>query len=74
MYQKNPRAHKNKIGTPPLQNPKSPPSKEFYGHEGFPPEKKNQKSQAPIQLTQPFPACPRIAGENFYGYDAFFWV
>ena len=45
-YQKNPRAHKNKIGTspppphaytPPPQNPKYPPplNEEFYGHGVF---------------------------------------
>ena len=39
FYQKNPRAHKNKIGTPdPPPKPKIPPpqKEEFYGHGGFP--------------------------------------
>ena len=43
---------------PPSQKPKFPPppeNKEFYGHGGFPAERK-QKLQAPIKLTHPFPA------------------
>ena len=44
MYQKNPRTHKNKKRhTPPPPNPKSPPPKneEFYGHGGFPEERRH---------------------------------
>ena len=59
-HQKNPRAHKNKIGTPPPPKPKLPPAppenEEFYGHGGFPAER-TQKFEAPIKLAQPFPAA-----------------
>ena len=63
--QKNPRAHKSKIGTPPLpQNPKYPPplNEEFYGHGFF------------LQKERIFPGVhkigaaisgPRIADKNF---------
>ena len=51
--QKNPRAHKNKIGTPPPPN--TPPKKgEFYGH-GFPAER-THFFQVSIKLAHPFPA------------------
>ena len=58
--QENPRAHKSKISTPPppSKNPKFPPppqNEDFYGHGGFPAERK-QKFQAPIKLAHPFPA------------------
>ena len=55
--QKNPRAHKNKIGTfPPPPKPKNtPPLKRgIYGH-GFPAER-THFFQASIKLAQPFPA------------------
>ena len=54
VCQKNPRAHKNKIGTPPPPKPKIPPPKkeEFYGH-GFS-CRKSAFCQASIKLTHPF--------------------
>ena len=63
--QKNPRAHKNKIGTPPPPKPKIPPppkNEEFYGH-GFFLRKERifpgvHKIDAPI-------SGPRIADNNF---------
>ena len=58
IAQKNPRAHKNKIGTsPPPQNPKYPPppqNEEFYGH-GFS-CRTDAFFQTSIKLAQPFPA------------------
>ena len=63
--QKNPRAHKNKIGTPPPPKPKIPPppkNEEFYGHRVF------------LQKERIFPGVhkivaaisgPRIADTNF---------
>ena len=63
LVQKNPRAHKNKIGTPPPpQNPPPPLKEEFYGH-GFS-CRKNAFFQAPIKLAQPFPA-PELRTKNF---------
>ena len=62
-FQKNPRAHKNKIGTPPPpQNPPPPKKGEFYGH-GFSCRKnaffpRVHKIGAPI-------SGPRIADTNF---------
>ena len=66
--QKNPRAHKNKIGTPPppkKKKPNTPPpqTEEFYGH-GFFFCRKNAFFQAPIKLAQPFPA-PELRTNNF---------
>ena len=67
IHQKNPRAHKNIIGTspPPPSNPKSPPpqNEEFYGHGGFSCRKKAflpgvHKIGAAI-------SGPRIADTNF---------
>ena len=52
--QKNPRAHKNKIGTPPP--PQTPLKKgEFYGHMVFPAER-THFFQVSIKLAHPFPA------------------
>ena len=53
--QKNPRALKNKIGTPPPPTKTPPLKEEFYGHAFFP-CRKNAFFQAPIKLAQPFPA------------------
>ena len=40
--QKNPRAHKNKIGTPPPKKPKIPPkTRNFMDMEGFPAERRH---------------------------------
>ena len=64
LFQKNPRAHKNKIGTsPPPQN------EEFYGH-GFFLQKERifpgaHKIGAAI-------SGPRIAGRKFYGHVLIF--
>ena len=73
--QKNPRAHKNKIGTP----GDSPPQKKnpntlcktgnFMGMEGFPAER-TQPLHAPIKLAQPFLA-PELRAKNIYGHEAF---
>ena len=52
--QKNPRAHKNKIGTSPPPPKPPPPNAEFYGH-GFS-CRKNAFFQVSIKLAQPFPA------------------
>ena len=57
-FQKNPRAHKNKIGTPPPpKDPKYPPPKtrNFMEKMGFS-CRKNAFFQASIKLTHPFPA------------------
>ena len=56
--QKNPRAHKNKTGTPP-PNPKYPPppkTRNFMDMKVFFSAERTQKFQAPIKLAQPFPA------------------
>ena len=56
--QRNPRAHENKIGTsPPPRKPKFPPpqNEEFYGHGGFPTERRHF-FRVSIKLAQPFPA------------------
>ena len=59
--QKNPRAHKNKIGTPPP--PKTPPKKgEFYGH-GFS-YRKNAFFPGVHKIGAPI-SGPRIADTNF---------
>ena len=60
MSQKNPRNHKNKIGTPSPPKPKLPPppppkSRNFMIM-GFP-CRENALFQAPIKLAQPFPAA-----------------
>ena len=69
--QKNPRAHKNKISTPPPQNQIPPPKKneEFYGHGGFPAERRHF-FQVSIKLSQPFPALQNC-GHEFYGHEDF---
>ena len=58
-FQKNPRAHKNKIGTPPppKKNPKYPPhpKRGILWAWVFPAERAHF-SRAPIKLAQPFPA------------------
>ena len=70
--QKNPRAHKNKIGTsPPPHSPKYPPppqNEECYG-----PAERMHFFEAPIKLAQPFPA-PELRTKMFgphpqYGWD-----
>ena len=67
--QKNPRAHKNKIGTsPPPQ--KTPKNAEFYGH-GFS-CRKNAFFQASIKLAQPFPA-PELR-TRILRTRGFFWI
>ena len=63
--QKNPRAHKNKIGTSPpqkTQNIPPPQNAEFYGH-GFS-CRKSAFFQVSIKLAQPFPA-PELRTKNF---------
>ena len=72
MGRKNPRAHRNKIGTctPPLsRNPNTPPLKRgILWAWGFS-SRKNQKCQAPIKLAQPFPArelrVEKLWGKSF---------
>ena len=56
-YQKNPRAHKNKIGTSPQKKPKIPPPPKTrnFMDTGFPAER-TQFFQVSIKLAQPFPA------------------
>ena len=64
-FQKNPRAHKNKIGTPPppkTQNTPPPRTRNFMGM-GFS-CRKNAFFQAPIKLAQPFPA-PELRARDF---------
>ena len=67
--QKNSRAHKNNIGTsqpppPPKKNPKYPDLKRgILWAWGFS-CRKNQKSQTPIKLAQPFPV-PKLRTKNF---------
>ena len=66
LAQKNPRAHKNKIGTPPPPKPKNTPpppqNEEFYGHVFFLQKERifpgAHKIDAPI-------SGPRIADKNF---------
>ena len=61
-FQKSPRAHKNKIGTPPPP-PKTPPKKgEFYGH-GFS-CRKNAFFPGVHKIGAPI-SGPRIADTNF---------
>ena len=70
ILRKNPRAHKNKIGTPPPPPQKPPPKKEeFYGH-GFFQQKERIFFKASIKLAQPF-SGPRIGGHEFYGHKDF---
>ena len=69
---KNPRAHKNKIGTPPPpKNPIPPPpqTEEFYGH-GFS-CRTDAFFQASIKLAQPFPA-PELRTKTLRT-RGFFW-
>ena len=54
-FQKNPRAHKNKIGTPPPPPPKPPPKTRNFMDMGFPAER-THFFQVSIKLAQPFPA------------------
>ena len=62
-FQKNPRAHKNKIGTPPPPPPKHPPKKgEFYGH-GFS-CRKNAFFPGVHKIGAPI-SGPRITDTNF---------
>ena len=51
--QKNPRAHKNKVGTPP---PKNPPLKRGISWTWWFPAERKQKFRVPIKLAHPFPA------------------
>ena len=55
QFQKNPRAHKNKIGTPPPPPKKTPPKRGNFMDKGFPAER-THFFQASIKLAQPFPA------------------
>ena len=70
---KNPRAHKNKIGTstPPPKKPKIPPPKkeEFYGHGGFPAER-TKKMPGAHKIGAAI-SGPRIAGGNFMDITLF---
>ena len=73
FHQKNPRAHKNKIGTlpPPPQNPKNPPppkTRNFYGY-GF-----SCRTDAFFQASIKIGAAisgPRIADTNFTDTEDF---
>ena len=71
--QKNPRAHKSKIGTPPLKKTQIPPpppkTRHFMGEGGFPAERM-QFFQAPIKLAQPFLA-PELRVKRIRGHEAF---
>ena len=73
VFQKNPRVHKNKIGTsPPPPNPKySPPKTRNFMDIGFPAER-THFFQAPIKLAQPFPA-PELR-TRLLRTRGFFWV
>ena len=68
VSQKNPRAHKNKIGTPPPpKNPKCPKTRNFMDM-GFS-CRKSAFFQASIKLTHPFPA--QNCGQKFCGHEDF---
>ena len=69
LFRKNPRAHKNKIGTsPPPAKPKiPPPNPKFYGH-GFS-CRTDAFFQASIKLAQPFPAAELRT--KIYGHEDF---
>ena len=56
IYQKNPRTHKNKIGTPPPPNPNTPPPKTRNFMDMAFPAEQTHFFQASIKLVQPFPA------------------
>ena len=67
LFQRNPRAHKNKIGTSPP--PPKPPSKtRNFTDMGFPAER-THFFQASIKLAQPFPA-PELR-TRIYGHEDF---
>ena len=63
--QKNPRAHKNKIGTsPPKKNPNTPPPKTRNFMDMAFPAERTHFFQASIKLAQPFPA-PELQANKF---------
>ena len=71
--QKNPRAHKNKIGTPPPKKTQNtPPLKGgILWTWGFA-CRKNAFFQAPVKLAHPFPAPATLScGQKFYGHEDF---
>ena len=71
LFQKNPRAHKHKIGTPPPpRKPISPPppkKRNFMGMEVFL-RKERILSRRPCNWRGHF--RPRIAGKTFYGHES----
>ena len=71
-FQKNPRAHKNKIGTsPPPQNPTPPKTRNFMDM-GFPAERTQSFfffSRRPWNWRSHF--RPQNCGHEFYGHKAF---
>ena len=72
LNQKNPRAHKNKIGTPPPPNPKSPPLKwGILWTQVF--LQKERIFQAPIKLAQPFFPGPELR-TRILRTRGFFWL
>ena len=89
FLQKNPRAHKNKIGAPPPKYPSSPntpPPPQLPHHPQIPPPPRKPRNFMGMEV---FFSCrkkpkiagthkigattfsPRIAGETFYGHEAF---
>ena len=73
FVQKNPRTHKNQIGTsPPPKTQNSPPPKtRNFMDMGFPAER-TQFFHVPIKLAQPFPA-PELRTKILWTLKGFFW-
>ena len=72
MYQKNPRAHKNKIGTPPPKKTQNtPPKTRNFMDTGFPAER-THLFQVSIKFAQPFPA-PELR-TRILRTRGFFWM
>ena len=70
FIQKNPRAHKHKIGTSPQKNPKYPPVKRgiFMDMEVF--LQKEGKIPGAHKIGAPI-SSPRIADKTFFGHEDF---
>ena len=70
LTSENPRAHKNKIVTPPQKKPKLPPPKtrNFMGMEVFQQKERNFPGAHKIGTAI---SGPRIAGKHFYGHEDF---